>query len=432
MTAPIAYVIRGGRIMDGTAERLGDVAVGDDGLIVGVAPTIEAAVEIDAGGCLVSPGFVDLNAHLGEPGDASIETIDSLADCAVRGGFTAVVAMPSDDVPFDDVADVRELEAIARSARCEIACAGSITVGRLGEQLAPMGELAAVGVRYFVDDGVGVQDARVMRRAMEYGAGLGVTLGQHCEVEELADGGQMHEGSWSSRLGLPGVPSEAEELAVARDLVLARLTGVKLHLQHLTTAASLAMVRGAREAGLFVTAEVATQHFTLDESNVADFDPLTKVRPPLRPAADVDAVRAAIRDGLVDAIVSDHTPCTPDDKELPFDLATPGVIGLETVYPLVAEIDAADEVVLSSLTSRPAAIAGVADRHGGPITVGRPANLTVLDPVSEWTWTPEASSSLSTNSPFAGRSLRGRVRHTIVSGRVELADGELTDPGDRR
>jgi dihydroorotase len=288
-----------------------------------------------------------------------------------------------------------------------------------------MAEMAALGVRLFTDDGTGVQDNRLMRRALEYGSGLGVTLAQHCEDAALAGGGHMNEGEWSSRLGIPGQPAEAEELMVMRDIALARLTGARVHFQHLSTAGSVAMVRAARAAGLPVTAEATPHHFTLTDECCASYDPVFKVNPPLRTPADVAAVKAGLADGTLDAIATDHAPHAPHLKELPFDQAPPGMLGLETALALaLTELDLPIESVLALLSWQPAAIAGLADRHGGPIEPGREANLCVIDPTARWVVEPDRLASRARNTPYAGRSLTGRVRHTLLRGEPVVVDGE--------
>jgi dihydroorotase len=299
-------------------------------------------------------------------------------------------------------------------------------MGRKGEQLTPMAELAELGVRLFTDDGRGVQDARLMRRALEYARGLGVTLAQHCDDEALSAGGHMHEGVVSARLGLPGIPAEAEELMVARDIALARLTGGRVHLQHLSTAAALDRVRAARAAGVEVTCEVTPHHFTLTDESCTSFDPVFKVNPPLRTPADVDAVRAALSDGTVDAIATDHAPHAPEDKEQPFDQAPPGMLGLETALSLaLTHLDLTPVELVALLSTRPAAIAGVGDEHGGPIEAGRPAHLCVVDPDDTWVVDPTALASASRNTPYAGQTLRGVVRHTLLRGEAIVVDGKV-------
>ena len=426
-TANSSFVIKGGRLVDATGIRSGDVAIGEDGTIAAVGPDLDAPVILDAGGCIVSPGFVDIHSHLREPGQEEAETIETGARAAAVGGYTCILAMPNTIPAIDSAGVAREVLELGRKAPCDVRTSGAITVGRAGEQLSPMAELAALGVRLFTDDGTGVQDNRLMRRAMEYASGLGVTLAQHCEDTALAGGGHMHEGEWSSRLGLPGQPAEAEELMVMRDLALARLTGANVHFQHLSTAGSLAMIAGAKAAGLAVTCEATTHHFTLTHAACASYDPVFKVNPPLRTDEDVAAVRAGLRDGVVDCIATDHAPHAPDTKEQPFDEAPPGMLGLETALALaLTELDLEIEQVVALLSWQPAAIIGADDRHGRPITEGNPANLTVFDPTQEWTIDADAMHSRSRNTPYAGRRVRGRVRHTILEGEPTVIDGEPT------
>ena len=417
-------VLKGGEIVDAGGRRRADVVI-SDGAVAAVGTDLDADVVLDASGCIVAPGLVDLHTHLRQPGREEAETVETGSRAAALGGFTAVVAMPNTEPAIDDASAIRELHALARTALCDIEVAGAITVGRRGERLTPMAEMAALGVRLFTDDGTGVQDARLMRRALEYAGGLGVTLAQHCEDAALAAGGHMHEGEWSSRLGIPGQPAEAEELMVMRDIALSRLTGARVHFQHLSTAGSVAMVRTARGGGLAVTAEATPHHFTLTDASCAGFDPVFKVNPPLRTDADVAAVKAALTDGTLDAIATDHAPHAPHLKEQPFDQAPPGMLGLETALALaLTELDLPLEQVLGLLSWRPAAIAGIGDRHGGRIEPGRPANVCVIDPAAVWVVDPDRLASRARNTPYAGRKLTGRVRHTLWRGEPVVVDGE--------
>ncbi|MGB5757467.1 MAG: dihydroorotase [Acidimicrobiales bacterium] len=426
---------RGGTIVDQSGERTADIVVEDvTGSIVAIGTeTVGADVSIDAEGCLIVPGFVDLHVHLRQPGNEAAETVESGSRAAALGGFTAVVAMPNTTPCMDSAAVVSEVIGYGKSALCEIKPSAAITVGRDGEALAPMGELVELGVRMFTDDGTGVQDAQLMRRALEYAGslvvedGTSIVLSQHCEVTALSQGGVMNEGAWSSRLGLAGQPAEAEELMVMRDIALSRLTGVPVHMQHLSTAGSVALVRAAKAEGHPVTAEATPHHFTLTDAACASYDPVFKVHPPLRTQADVDAVRQGLLDGTIDAIATDHAPHSPDSKEQPFDQAPPGMLGLETAYALAnTELGLPIGRLVSLLSITPARIAGLADRHGGPIEVGRPANLAVIDPDHEWTIDRADSASLSTNTPFHGRPVRGKVRHTVFNGEPVVVDGRAT------
>jgi dihydroorotase len=323
---------------------------------------------------------------------------------------------------------------LGRAAPCEVLVAGAITLGRRGEQLAPLRELAALGVRLFTDDGAGVQDGGLMRRALEYGRGLGVILAQHCEDAALAAGGAMHDGEWSSRLGLPGMPAAAEEAMLARDLALVRETGAPMHFLHLSTRGSVALIAAARAEGLPVTAEVTPHHLSLTHAAVCGFDATFKVNPPLRTLEDTEALARALADGIIDAIATDHAPHPPEAKDLPFDQAPPGMLGLETALS-VSIAALADllttEQVLARMSAVPASIAkvSVADRpaasaQGGPVTVGGAANVCVFDPEATWTVDAAALASRSRNSPYAGMRLKGRVRHTLCAGEPVVIDAE--------
>ena len=421
----MSLVIRNGTVLDQTGERRADVLV-DGGTVVEVGTSISGDEVLDASGCIVSPGFVDLHVHLREPGREEAETVETGSRAAALGGFTAVVAMPNTDPPHDSLAVEELVRRLGEEAGlCEVLPSGCITVGRAGERLAPIGELAAAGVRLFTDDGNGVQDPLLMRRAMEYARGVGVTLAQHCEVSRLTEGAVMHEGSCCSSLGLPGWPAIAEELMVHRDIELCRLTGARLHLLHLSTARSVELVRAAKADGLPVTAEACPHHFTLTDELLAGYDAVYKVNPPLRTATDVAALKRGLADGTIDAIATDHAPHPPEAKEQPLDQAPPGMIGLETALPLaLGELGLDLPAVVALLSWRPALIAGVGDRHGGPVAPGREANLTVFDPDASWTVTPATLASKSRNTPYAGRRVRGKVRHTILRGTAVVRDGE--------
>jgi dihydroorotase len=306
-------VIRGGRVVSSGGTRRADVAV-EGGVVRAIEPEIDppaGATVLDAAGCLVHAGLVDLHTHLRQPGREEAETVESGARAAAKGGFSAVVAMPNTEPPIDSAAVAEEVLALGRGRPCEVLVAGAITLGRAGERLAPMRELAALGVRLFTDDGTGVQDGGLMRRALEYARGLGVILAEHCEDERLAAGGSMHEGEWSSRLGLPGIPAAAEETMLARDLALVALTGAPMHFLHLSTQGSVELLAAARAKGLPVSAEVTPHHLALSDAAVAGYDPVFKVNPPLRSAADARALKEALASGTIDAIATDHAPHPP-------------------------------------------------------------------------------------------------------------------------
>ena len=419
-------VIKGGTVLDATGERLADVVI-REGAVAAVGPDLSAEVTLDATGCVVAPGLVDLHTHLRQPGMEEAETVESGSRAAALGGYTCVLAMPNTTPAIDCASVVREVQELGRTALCRVEVTGAITVGRAGERLSPMAEMAELGVRIFTDDGTGVQDARLMRRALEYAGGLGATLAQHCEVTALSEGTCMNEGEWSSRLGLAGQPAEAEELMVMRDIALSRLTGTRVHFQHLSTAGSVAMVAAARASGLPVTAEAAPHHFTLTDERCSTYDAVYKVHPPLRTENDRVAVASGLRDGTIDAIATDHAPHAPETKEVPLDQAPPGMLGLQTALALsLTYLDMPLEDIVAALTWKPAAIARVADRHGRPIAPGEPANLTVFDPAARWTVVPAKLASKSRNTPYAGMELRGTVRHTVLGGHPVVVNGTAT------
>ena len=423
-----SVLLAGGTVVDVDGERRIDVRIDPvSGRVVEAAADLEVVgSEVhDVSGAYVLPGLVDVHVHMRQPGREEAETVETGARCAALGGYTAVVAMPNTTPAIDCAAVVREVLELGRTAPCDVHSSGAVTIDRAGETLAPMAEMAALGVRLFTDDGAGVQDPGLMRRAMEYAADLGVTLAQHCEVDALAAGGHMHEGEWSSRLGIPGQPAEAEEMMVARDLMLARLTGARIHIQHVSTATSVAMVRAAKAEGLPVTAEATTHHFTLTHAECASYSPLFKVAPPLRTDVDVEAIRVGLADGTIDAVATDHAPHTQESKELPFEQAPPGMLGLETALALaIGHLDLPMVDVVRRMSLAPAAIAGVADVHGRPVAAGEFANLCVLDPGATWTVDPAVTASRSRNTPYGGWTLQGKVIHTVLHGEMVVRGGE--------
>jgi dihydroorotase len=422
-------LVTGGTVIDARGSRRADVLL-KDGLIAEIDAKVTApagATVLDADGAIVCPGFVDLHTHLREPGGEDAETIETGARAGALGGYTALVAMPNTNPPIDTAAVVEQVLRLGRVAPCHVVASACITKGRAGEELAPLGELHGLGVRIFTDDGTCVADGGLMRRALEYARALpGAVLAQHCEDPQLARGGHMNEGAWSSWLGIPGMPAEAESVVVARDIALAGLTGGRVHFLHLSTAASIELVRAAKAKGLAVTAEAAPHHFTLTDSLCCGYDPLFKVNPPLRTESDVKAVKEGLADGTIDAIATDHAPHPAQEKERPFDEAPPGMLGLETALALtLTELVGPGlldlEKALALLSWQPARLAGLAD-HGGPIVPGRPAHLTVFDPEALWEVDPTRLASRSRNTPYAGRKLTGRVRHTLLAGEPVVRD----------
>jgi dihydroorotase len=413
------WLIRGGTVLDQGGERRADVLV-VDGLVSEVGLDLDGgdAEVLDAAGWIVSPGFVDLHTHLREPGKEEAETIETGSRAAAKGGYTCVVAMPNTDPTQDCVSVVDFVRRQGEAAGlCDVRPSGSITIGRAGTQLTPFAELAAAGVRIFTDDGSGVQDPLLMRRAFEYALDLDIVLAQHCEVARLTEGAVMHEGRCCSTFGLPGWPSIAEELMVHRDIELVRLTGARVHILHLSTAGSVELVRRAKADGLAVTAEATPHHVSLTDELLRGYSSLYKVNPPLRTMADVEAVRAGLADGTIDAIATDHAPHAPETKEQPLDQAPPGMLGLETALGVaLASLDMDVRDVVAAMSWKPAVIAGVADRHGRPVAPGEPANLTVFDPEERWEVVPATLASKSKNTAFTGLELKGKVKHTLLDG----------------
>jgi dihydroorotase len=429
-------LIQGGRVLDATGERAGDVRV-VDGAIAEVGPALAptaGATVLDAEGCVIAPGLVDIQVHFREPGREDSETIETGSRAAALGGCTAVVCMPNTDPPIDDAAVVQSVLDRARAVGlCDVRPAGCITKGRLGEELAPLGELYDLGVRVFTDDGDCVADALVMRHAFEYAAALpGALLAQHAEDPALVRGGHMHEGAWSARLGIPGRPAIAESTIVARDLQLAKRTGGRYHVLHLSCAASAALVRAAKADGVRVTAECTPQHLVLTDEACAHFDPAFKMNPPLREQADVDALRIALVDGTIDAIATDHAPHTHESKDVPFEEAPPGMLGVETALAVVLTTLVEPGILtlaqaIGALSWRPARVVGLDTAgHGGPIAAGSPANLCVIDPAQTWSVDGARLASKSRNTPWDGWKLTGKVRHTIYRGLPTVRDNEPT------
>ncbi len=421
----MSVVFRGGNIVTNEGVVHADMVV-QGGQISEIGSGLAAKEVVDISGLTVFPGFVDLHAHLREPGREDTETIETGSRAGAKGGYTAVIAMPNTNPAQDNVPTIEFVRLQGqRAGLLEVIPSGCITMGREGKALAPMAELAKVGVKLFTDDGSGVQDPLLMRRAMEYSKELNVVLGQHCEVSSLTQGAVMHECGCSSDLGVPGWPSIAEELMVHRDIELARLTGARIHFLHLSTAGSVELVRQAKLDGLPVTAEVTPHHLSLTAELLRGFDATFKVNPPLRTISDIDALKAGVLDGTIDAIATDHAPHARRDKELPLDQAPPGMLGLETALGVTcAALDLDPLAIAQVMSVAPARIAGIADRQGNLPRVGVAANLCFVDLNATWMINPETMASKSTNTPFVGRQLRGKVVHTMFNGDLVVRDGE--------
>ena len=420
-----SIVIKGGTVINRDSQKIVDVKIEND-FVTEVGKNLKGDIQLDASGCIVSSGFVDLHAHLREPGKEEAETIETGSRAGALGGYTALVAMPNTDPPQDSVAVIDFVrEQGKRAGLVDVVPSGCITLGRQGESLAPMAELANAGVTLFTDDGNGVQDAALMRRALEYAKGLGITLAQHCEVAELTKGAVMNECSCCTDLGLPGWPAIAEELMVFRDIELVRITGASMHFLHLSTMRSVDLVRAAKRDGLPITAEVTPHHLSLTQELLASYNPVFKVNPPLRSIEDIRALKAGLLDGTIDAIATDHAPHPRRDKEMSLDLAPPGMLGLETALGVVlAEGGCEIRDVVALMSWNPAKIARIDAEHGRDVVAGVKANLCVFDPQLTWSVDPERLASKSINTPYVGRTLRGRVRHTIFKGTTTVIDGQ--------
>jgi dihydroorotase len=418
-------VISGGTVVSGGTESRIDVAV-VDGVIVEVGTSLSGDISLDATDSYVSSGFVDLHTHLREPGREEAETIETGSRAAALGGYTAVVAMPNTDPAQDSVAVVEFVRnAGKRAGLCDVFPSGCITVGRHGEQLAPYAQLSRAGVHLFTDDGNGVQDPLLMRRALEYSRDLNIVLAQHCEVSRLTEGAVMHEGECCSHMGVPGWPALAEELMLYRDIELVRVTGAPMHFLHLSTAGSVELVRAAKRDGLPVTAEVTPHHLSLTDEHLTGFDPLFKVNPPLRTREDIDALIEGVRDGTIDAVATDHAPHADHTKQMPLDQAPPGMLGLQTALAVTNTVIGLSPLQVVDLFSvNPARIAGIADQHARPIAVGEPAHIAVWDLATTTEISRNDMVSKSRNTPYHGMTVRGRVRHTMFGGEIVVQEGK--------
>lgn len=424
-TSTQSIVIRGAMIVNPDSVFVADVVV-NNGIIEAIGESLDGDIVIEAAGCFLSSGFVDVHTHLREPGKEEAETIESGSRAAALGGFTAVIAMPNTDPAQDNVATVRFVRNRGLEVGlCEVIPSGCITVGRLGRQLVPYELLAEEGVTLFTDDGTGVQDRHLMQRALTIAKRLDVTLAQHCEVASLTEGAVMHDGECCSSMGVPGWPSAAEEQMVARDIELVRLTGASIHFMHLSTAGSVALVRQAKADGLPITAEVTPHHLALTDELLRGFDPVFKVNPPLRTLADIAALKAGLLDGTIDIVATDHAPHAGHTKEQPLDTAPPGMLGLETALAVVnTAVEVSPQRIADALSWAPARIARISDHQGRPVAIGETANLAVWDTTSVWTISREALASRSKNTPYHGMDVRGKVHHTIFNGQLVVHEGK--------
>jgi len=419
--------IKDGKIVDPVTERVEQLDIIVEGeriskiLPCGIFTSDSGEIEvIDAAGKLVVPGFIDMHTHLREPGYEYKETIASGSLAAAAGGFTAIACMPNTDPP-NDSRSVTEfiVEQAERANLVRVYPIAAISVGQKGERLTEFGDLKEAGAVGLSDDGRPVVNSELMRRAMEYARFHGLTVISHCEDLYLSEGGVMHEGEVSTKIGLPGIPGASEEIMVYREICLARHTGCPVHIAHVSTAESVALIRRAKEAGLPVTAETAPHYFTLDHRAVMGYDTNAKVNPPLRSEKDVEAVKQGLKDGTIDVIATDHAPHSPLEKEVEFDRASPGMIGLETAFSLTLALVKEGVLTLpeaiKKLSLIPSRILGVT---GGSIEEGGRADLTLVDDKAKYVLTENEILSKSKNTPFIGKELCGRAVLTMVGGRV--------------
>jgi dihydroorotase len=409
-------IITGGHVLTPSGPTVTDIEV-VDGRVARVGDGLAGIDVLDATGCWIGPGFVDLHTHLREPGQEWKEDLASGRAAAAAGGYTTVVAMPNTDPPIDSghmAAHVRRTDGV------KVVPSGCLTLRREGARLAHLDDLWAEGVRLFTDDGDTVADAGLLRRAMDYLAQLGGVVAQHAEDPGLARGGHMHEGAVSSRLGITGLPAVAEEVIVARDLRLVEVTGCRYHVQHVSTAGTVELIRAAKRSGLDVTAEVTPHHLVFDHREVESMDPVFKMYPPLRTPEDAAALRDAVIDGTIDCVATDHAPHSAHEKDVPFEEAPRGVIGLETAAAVVNEaLGLEPAAFFARMSQAPLRILGLGR---GEIEVGAPADLVIFDPVAEWT--AEVFHSRSENSPWRGRRLVGKVRATVADGVIVYREGD--------
>ena len=397
-----------------------DIVV-EEGHVQSIGKGLQGDETIDAAGCVVCPGLVDIHVHFREPGFESKETIETGSRAAARGGFTTVVTMANTDPVIDNAGMVEFVIRRARETACiKVRPAASATKGMHGEEITEMAELREVGAAAVTDDGKDIANSGRMRRILEYANMCGLVCLCHCEDEALSEGGAMNEGITSTVLGIPPMPKAAEEIRIDRNIRLAELTGARIHIQHVTTAEGVNIVRRAKDKGIRVTCETAPHYWTLTEEAVKTFDTNAKMNPPLREAADTEAIIEGLKDGTIDCIATDHAPHTPTEKDVEFQYAPFGIIGLETslalaVTGLVEPGHITLERAVALMTSEPARVCGF---DAGALREGGPADITIFDPRAEWTVKAGEFASRSRNSPFVGRTLRGQVKYTLCDGKI--------------
>jgi dihydroorotase len=421
--------IAGGRVIDPSQgiDRTADVWISGSRVVgIGEGGDDEPEIVIDARGKIVCPGLIDCHVHFREPGNEEDETIETGASAALAGGVTTVACMPNTIPPMDtrDAVEYVVLQA-KRARKANVYPVACVSKGRKGAELAELGQLVDGGAVAFTDDGAPVESASLMRQALAYSRMFDRCIMQHCQVMDLTSGGVMHEGYESTRLGLKGMPGAAEDMMVARDIRLAEITGGRLHIQHISTARSVELVRDAKRRGISVTAEACPHHFTLTDESLRTFDSNFKMNPPLRTRADVESVIGGLVDGTIEVLATDHAPHAREKKARELDIAPFGIVGLETLIPitifgLIEPGHLTWPEVIAKLTVHPARLLGL-DHRKGSLRSGHDADVTVIDPQAAWVIDPERLASKSHNTPFGGWSVRGRAHTVIVAGEVRYA-----------
>lgn len=432
-------LLRGGKLVDPSQrlDKVGDLLIAN-GEIKSVGGSIDGpddAEVVDCKGLIVSPGFIDVHCHLREPGREDVETVATGARAAAAGGFTAVCAMPNTDPVTDNQAAVGFIVRQAqRAAAARVYPIGAISVGQEGKVLAEFGEMVGAGAVAVSDDGKPVASAQLMRTALEYARTFRIPVIDHCEEPTLSADGAMNEGIVSAQLGLKGIPAEAEEIMVIRDILLARLTGGHVHLAHMSTRGSVELIRWGKDRGINVTAEVCPHHLSLTEESVRGYETNAKMNPPLRTADDVEALRDAVKDGTIDLIATDHAPHHYDEKEREFADAPNGIVGLETALAVVVtNLVETKYLSFPDLVDRMACTpARIFNLPGGSLKKGTAADVTVFDPKAKWKVDPAAFLSKGRNTPFAGMTLTGRAACTIVAGMIVYRSGLPVDERERK
>lgn len=423
--------IRHARIIDPAAKRdaVGDLFIADDKIVPSLpAATKQRAKQIDARGLVACPGLVDIHVHFREPGQTHKETIATGSHCAAAGGFTTVVCMPNTSPPADNAGTIQFIkDAVERGAVVRVLPTGCITAGMKGQTLAPIGSLKRAGVVAITDDGDCVQSNELMRRACEYAKMFDLPIMDHCQDASMTQGAVMNEGAVSTRLGLRGWPNAAEDLIVARNVILSEYTGAHIHLQHISSAFSVDVIRRAKSRGARITAEATPHHLALTEAALGTYDTNFKMNPPLRTEADRKALIEGLRDGTLDCVCTDHAPHTDYEKDKEFDFAPNGILGLETSLAVTLDVLVQQNKfklprVIDLMTRQPARILGL---PAGTLSPGAHADVCLFDPEEKWRYDAKAGFSKSSNSPWHGQTLTGRVRTTIVGGRVVFSNGKI-------